>query len=237
MQTTIPLFTSKAGAERYARETVGGLGFPSKMPGTAYGLPPRRCRTGCKLAVLPGTPCFDCYACKGRYTTTEADGTPGTVARAQERRLGFVDGDLDRWRDHFVALFNGLTAFVPEHKRYHRWHDAGDVQSVAHLRAICEIAERCPDWRFWLPTQEHGDLAAYLGAGGTVPENLCIRQSSPRLNARMVGRLGATSYIDTNEARRLTLAERCPAPETAGRCGDCRKCWDRSVPVVVYKKH
>lgn len=48
--------TSKTAIAKYARETVGGLGNPSKMPGFAYGIPPEHCRTGSKLRELDGTP-------------------------------------------------------------------------------------------------------------------------------------------------------------------------------------
>ena len=42
----------------------------SKMPGLSYSLPAWECKTGWKLAQVPGTPCFSCYAKKGI--------TPGT---------------------------------------------------------------------------------------------------------------------------------------------------------------
>jgi len=29
----------------------------------------------------------------------------------------------------------------------------------------------------------------------------------------------------------------CPAPTQAGRCGDCRACWDPKIKVVSYGKH
>ena len=40
----------------------------SKMPGLSYSLPAWACKTGQKLAKIPGTPCFGCYAMKGNYT-------------------------------------------------------------------------------------------------------------------------------------------------------------------------
>ena len=35
----------------------------SKMPGLSYSLPAWACKTGQKLAKIPGTPCYGCYAC------------------------------------------------------------------------------------------------------------------------------------------------------------------------------
>ena len=50
-----------------ALKIVGGLSKPSKMPGWAYGLPAAECKTGSKLAQVPGSVCSGCYALKGCY--------------------------------------------------------------------------------------------------------------------------------------------------------------------------
>jgi hypothetical protein len=44
------------------------LSFPSKMPCASVGLPAIvACRTGAKLAQVPGSVCSGCYAMKGNY--------------------------------------------------------------------------------------------------------------------------------------------------------------------------
>ena len=50
-----------------ALKITGSLSKPSKMPGPAYNLPAYKCITGQKLAKVPGSVCFGCYALKGRY--------------------------------------------------------------------------------------------------------------------------------------------------------------------------
>ena len=50
-----------------ALKIVGGLSKPSKMPGWAYGLPAKECKTGSKLRLIPDSVCFNCYALKGCY--------------------------------------------------------------------------------------------------------------------------------------------------------------------------
>ena len=50
-----------------ALKITGSLSKPSKMPGWAYGLPAKECKTGAKLAKVPGSVCYDCYALKGCY--------------------------------------------------------------------------------------------------------------------------------------------------------------------------
>jgi len=46
---------------------TGTLSKPSKMPGWSYGIPAKECKTGSKLAKIPGTVCHGCYALKGCY--------------------------------------------------------------------------------------------------------------------------------------------------------------------------
>ena len=70
--------------KKEAREITGGLSKPSKMPGPAYNLPAWHCQTGAKLRKIEGTPCFGCYAMKGRYRFTN-------VRAALERRLESLD--------------------------------------------------------------------------------------------------------------------------------------------------
>ena len=50
-----------------ALKLVGGLSKPSKMPGWAYGIPAKECKTGSKLVKVAGSTCEGCYALKGCY--------------------------------------------------------------------------------------------------------------------------------------------------------------------------
>ena len=40
------------------KEITGSLSKPSKMPGHAYGLPAKECKTGGKLQKVKGSTCF-----------------------------------------------------------------------------------------------------------------------------------------------------------------------------------
>jgi hypothetical protein len=53
--------------KKEAKEITGGLSAPGKMPEGSYNLPASACVTGAKLREIPGTPCYGCYAFKGRY--------------------------------------------------------------------------------------------------------------------------------------------------------------------------
>jgi hypothetical protein len=66
-----------------ALQLVGGLSKPSKMPGWAYGIPAKECKTGSKLRNVKGSTCEGCYALKGCYVFK-------VVQDAQYRRLGSI---------------------------------------------------------------------------------------------------------------------------------------------------
>jgi hypothetical protein len=66
-----------------ALKLVGGLSKPSKMPGWAYGIPAKECKTGKKLQNIEGSTCYGCYALKGCYVFK-------VVQDAQYRRLNSI---------------------------------------------------------------------------------------------------------------------------------------------------
>lgn len=194
------------------------LSKPSKMPGHAYGIPASQCHTGSKLRKVPGSTCSHCYALKGNY------GFP-SVKLSQARRLEAID--VPGWIDHMVDLIDatGDTHF--------RWHDAGDLQSVAHLDRIVIIARALPAVRFWLPTREYGMVTDWLfDHPEGFPANLNVRLSAHMIGKVMVPVAGVTaSSVDSKSGHA------CPAPTQGNSCGDCRACWDASVPNVDYHRH
>ena len=201
----------------------GGLGTASKMPCHTYGLSAFECRTGSKLAAIPGSVCSKCYALKGHYLFP-------VVVNAHAVRLAAIRDDLDGWTLDMIDLIR-----KEEHSGYFRWHDSGDIQSPEHLHAICLIARELPDIKFWLPTKEYDWIAAYPHAW---PSNLIVRVSHPTLgrsfpagfacnNWEVVG----TSSVDAGHGWK------CPAPVQGGKCGECRKCWDKGTTNVDYERH
>jgi Gene product 88 len=215
---------------------AGSMGFPSKMPGTAYGLNARRCITGSKLAALKGTVCHGCYALKGNYVYSD-------VIRAQEIR--FAGTKHARWVESMAYLLNAMHGLTPRPRRlrtkkvkskgWHRWHDAGDIQSVAHLAAICRICELTPKIRHWLPTREVQILSAYTKSGGTIPDNLLVRVSATKVDGQATKTWQWTSGVHDKLAP--VEGERCTAPDTNGECGACRKCWSHDVNHTTYHLH
>ena len=233
-----PLLKPLPPTEAEAWDIVGGLSKPSKMPGWAYGLPAAECITGSKLAKTPGTTCHGCYALKGNYAFS-------TVKTAQYRRLDALEDP--RWLDAMVVLLRGKYGRAG----YFRWHDAGDLQSVGHLRRIARIAELVPGVKFWIPTREYEIVEEYIERWGAFPGNLCVR-----LSAHYVGepcdigsRHPALSVLPTSSVHsgwgqpvvavdgKQSSSIECRAYTRANECGPCRACWSTEVKNVSYPKH
>jgi len=195
-----------------ALKIVGGLSKPSKMPGWAYGLPAKECKTGSKLAQQDNTVCSGCYALKGCYVFP-------VVQAAQYRRLAAIRSPL--WTGAMALLINSKKS------KYFRWHDSGDVQDEEHLLKIFAVAKLTPETSHWLPTREAW-TSKYLSA---VPSNLTLRFSIPMIDQPASGNWANTSTVVTGAGRT------CPAPDQNNECGDCRACWDGDVKNVAYGKH
>ena len=193
-----------------AEEITGGLSAPGKMPEGSYNLPAGACQTGQKLAKIPGTPCFKCYADnRGRYRFPN-------VKDALARRLKSLMHP--RWVEAMTVLVKG--------KKHFRWHDSGDIQSVDHLKKIFEVCNNTPATMHWLPTQERKYLPL-----GSYPDNLTIRLSNSKNNSKP-GQAWThwSTVVDKGY-------HSCPAQSQGNKCGTCRACWSRDVKHVTYPKH
>ena len=197
--------------KKEAKKITGGLSKPSKMPGPAYNLPAWACKTGAKLRKVPGSPCYGCYAFKGRYNFSN-------VQQALRRRLEALESPL--WVEAMVTLIKGQEFF--------RWHDSGDIQSEQHLKNIFEVCKLTPETKHWLPTQER----EYLKDPEAVPANLIIRLSGSKIDGPSPKAWPWTSSVVTSSEART-----CPAPEQGNSCGSCRACWDKNTGNVAYGKH
>lgn len=174
-----------------ALKLVGGLSKPSKMPGWAYGLPAKECKTGSKLVKVAGSTCEGCYALKGCYVFK-------VVQEAQYRRLASVKHDL--WTGGAMALL-----INSKKSKVFRWHDSGDVQDEAHLIKIFAVCKLTPETSHWLPTREAW-IKHFLPLA---PANLVIRFSAP-----MVDQDAPSSWPTTSTFTSSHNSENCPAFRT-----------------------
>ena len=198
-----------------AEAVAGKLGKPSKMPGYAYGIPAKHCPIGAQLVKLKGSVCSSCYALKGRYVF-------GNVQRAQEARFQSL-----RHPDWVEAL-----SFMIKKRKcdFFRWHDSGDIQGVWHLRNIVEVALKCPETKFWIPTRENHVVRQYL-VNSNFPPNLVVRVSGAMINGPAPSGFANTSTVVSG------TEPTCPAYTHGGVCGPCRACWNPGVGNVSYPKH
>ena len=200
--------------KKEANKITGGLSAPGKMPEGSYNLPARACKTGAKLREIPGTPCWGCYAFKGRYNFSN-------VKDALARRLDSLTHP--QWVEAMTVLVKG--------KKHFRWHDSGDLQGPEHLKKIFEVCKLTPGTMHWLPTQER-KLLQFLDPA-IIPTNLIIRLSNAK-NDTQPGQ--AWSHWST-VVTKPRAGHVCPAPEQGNNCGSCRACWSKDVEEVQYKIH
>ena len=180
---------------------------------------------GSKLRAIPGSICSKCYALKGRYLFKN-------VRDALERR--FESLHHHQWVEAMAYLINSRKL------TYFRWHDAGDLQGVWHLRNIAKVAELTPNCRHWLPTRELRTVGEYL-EDHVRPENLNIRLSAMSFDKRAPEGFARKRGLTVSGARYFyataTGSHDCPAPTQGNSCGDCRACWDVDTFSISYKQH
>ena len=195
-----------------AKKITQSLTRTSKMPGLSYSLPAWACQTGSKLRKIEGTPCFSCYALKGNYVRYPK------IKEVQYKRLDSITNPL--WVEAMAVQI--------KNQKYFRWHDAGDIQSVEHLRKIFAVAILTPNTKHWLPTQERKYLLEVDQS--EVPDNLIIRLSGSKINGSIPNAWEHTSSVVTENAK-------CPSANQDGKCMDCRMCWSKDIKSVSYGKH
>jgi len=208
------------------KASVGSdLGRPSKMPGYAWGISAKLCKTGSKLAKIKGSVCHKCYALRGNYLYQ-------SVVTSHKNRIDGYDRDNIAWRSAMAELIRKrIPESADETDKYFRIFDSGDIQSEAMLRDWIWIAEQLPDIEFWLPTKEYALIDGFTGA---FPDNLVIRVSSPKVDQKPLKAYQFTSTVHDKEEPHGFV---CRAYERDGKCGDCRACWSRLVSNVSYPKH
>jgi hypothetical protein len=150
----------------------------------------------------------------------------GNVQRALDRRLASLYHP--QWVDAIVYLIRASDC------RFFRWHDSGDVQSLAHLLNIVRVAELLPQVKFWLPTREKKIVLDYKRTFKEFPRNLVVRVSAAMVDA---GPPAGFTHTSSVYRKGVSRGRACPAHEQHNRCADCRACWDRRVRHVSYRFH
>ena len=214
------------------------LSQTSKMPCQAWSIPAIiGCNRGCQLAKLANSVCSGCYATKGSYRFP-------IVKTAREINMLNYISNPNLWAEHMIAILHNKKLF--------RWFDSGDILTIEMLEKIVEIAIKIPTCEFWLPTREIDIIKKWI-TENKIPDNLNIRISADFIGIGSLLKLrdefkkiSSNSFeltfsgVDSNDGLynpdNLCLAT-WEHEETDGKCGNCKKCWDKSQEFVIYKKH
>lgn len=212
-------------SKKQAQTVCGSLTTTSKMPCKSYSLPTESCKTGYNMAKIKGSICASCYADKGNYARYANGIKPAQFARLDS--LGH-----EYWVSGIVALIGNDA--------YFRWHDSGDLQDLAHLEKIAEVARLTPNCQHWLPSREYGIVKAYIEKHGKPPANLTIRLSAmypdkPVIIPKSLQNIAGVTASNVHTKGATVHGTPCKSTEQQGECRDCRLCWTDSV--ISYAMH
>lgn len=200
----------------------------SKMPGSSFAISAKHCKVGGKLATVKDSVCSKCYALKIQGMRPSVDqGWTANYLKATR----MIAEKPEAWAKAMAFQIN-LKASKGE--PYHRWFDSGDLQSLEMLKAIVATCALTPSVNHWLPTREAAIVKAYLKEAGAFPSNLVVRVSSTMINDAPL------AYANTSTVHRKghePVGHICPASKQGNACGECRACWNASVPNVSYPLH
>lgn len=197
------------------------LSKASKMPCKSWSL---QAGETCPGSVNPDTKevidvCLDCYAKSGFYRMENVR-KPREFNRKDWKRVDWADDMIHALQD----------------EEYFRWFDSGDVYTAALGQKIYEVIRRTPWCKHWLPSKSYQipKIRYWLDRIKSLP-NASVRYSSPYTDGRHDPEHGSTVVQSISD--RVVAGEMCMAYTRAGKCGECRACWDRDVKLIVYPLH
>ena len=195
--------------KKIAESIVGGLSHPSKLPCYGLSLPAQSCIIGQKMRHVEGSVCSICYALKKRYLFNNTK----NALKRRENKLWHP-----RWVDAMVYLIKD--------KKYFRWHDSGELQSVSHLKRIAKVAENTPNTLHWLPTREYWMVKEFLKENKK-PKNLIIRLSAMMIDGPAPEAMAKRLKVQVSGVSKDAFT--CPSSKQNNKCGSCRACWDSKI--------
>lgn len=164
--------------------------------------------------------CKGCYATQGNYRYPNVK-APRISNQADWKREAWVS-DMVRELDN---------------ERYFRWFDSGDVYDLRLAKKILEVMTLTQWCSHWLPTRMY-KFSKFLPVFEKMEAlpNVVVRYSSDSVIGETISGK-TTSTITPYAIDDTATVSVCRAYERAGKCGTCRACWDKSVPVIAYPAH
>ena len=164
-------------------------------------------------------------ACKGCYATT---GNYRFANVKAPRQFNKQDWKRTEWVSDMVATL--------DNERYFRWFDSGDMYSLRLAWKIYEVMQQTPWVKHWLPTRMHkfAKFQNVIERMKSLP-NVSVRCSSDSVTGEYNSEHGSTIIPNSTDIPAgVTL---CEAYNNNGKCNGCRKCWDKTIPVIGYVAH
>ena len=199
------------------------LSKAGKMPCRSWSL--EAIRT-CPAAKKPDGSLVD--ACRGCYATEGNYNFPSVKGSREHNR---TDWKRDAWVDDMVQAL--------DNDRYFRWFDSGDMYDLKLANKILEVMKRTPWCNHWLPTRMH-KIRKFAGIIETMQAlpNVVIRLSSDSVRGELVEGLTTSTILGQDQLDNVPEGiEVCKSYENSGKCGTCRACWSKDVPVIAYVQH
>ena len=198
------------------------LSKPSKMPCLSWSL---QAIDTCPGSIDPVSGVL-VPACKGCYATTGNYRFPNVIAPRLHNR---DDWKRDNWVDDMVYQLRNQSHF--------RWFDSGDVYHIKLARKILEVMRQTPHVKHWLPTRMYKfrKFETVFNAMNALP-NVVVRFSGDEIDGSVIPGRFVSTIFDPEQPEQLT-GTMCGAYANDGKCGDCRACWSRDVPVIAYPQH
>lgn len=164
--------------------------------------------------------CAGCYAVGGNYRY------PNVREPRIENR---DDWQRPEWVSDMVAALRN--------DRFFRWFDSGDMYALPLAEKILEVMTLTPDVRHWLPTRMHkfSKFASVIARMQALP-NVMVRPSSDSVTGEYTSGVHGSTIVPSID-QVPAGATLCHAANNAGKCGACRACYSKDVPVVAYVAH
>lgn len=164
--------------------------------------------------------CKGCYAVGGNYRF------PNVKAPREHNKEDWKRSD---WVADMVEEL--------DNDRYFRWFDSGDMYSLKLAHKIYEVCKATPWTKHWIPTRMHKfkKFEKILNKLNDL-DNVVVRLSSDGINGEIIDHAKYSSTI-IPFGTITSIKAICKAPENDGKCGKCRLCWSKDVPIVAYIGH
>jgi hypothetical protein len=164
--------------------------------------------------------CKGCYAAFGNYRY------PNVRRPRLENQQDWKRRD---WVRDMVEAIKGEMHF--------RWFDSGDMYTLKLAIKILAVMRQTPGTLHWLPTRMHKfpKFASVLAAMQALP-NVMVRPSSDSVMGEYAPGVHGSTILPP-DAPTPEGVHKCGAYANGGKCGSCRACYDKSIPVIGYPAH